>query len=181
CATKRRRGSNTPRRSPWCCARSRRDAWQRERSMSEATWRRYLRFWRRDVEADIDDELRFHFDEHVVDLVRQGMTRESARATALAEFGSVPAVRDGLRTIDARLERRRRRGAWRDDLASDLRYAMRNLRRQPAFAAVVIATLALGIGANTAIFSVVDAVLLKPLPYRDPEKLVRIWSPNPPS
>jgi putative ABC transport system permease protein len=99
--------------------------------MSEATWRRYVRFWRRDVEADIDDELRFHFDERVDDLVRQGVTPESARATALAEFGSVPAVRDGLRTIDARLERRRHRGAWRDDLASDLRYALRNLRRNP--------------------------------------------------
>jgi len=144
------------------------------------TWRRYLRFWRHDVDADIDDELRFHLEERTEELVRGGMPNDAARATALAEFGSVTAVQAGLRSIDTRLERRRRRGAWRDELALDLRFAFRGLRRQPVFAAIVIATLALGIGANSAIFSVVDAVLLKPLPYREPGQLVRVWSTYPP-
>ena len=149
--------------------------------MSERSWRRYLRFWKPDIDADIDDELQFHLGERVEALVREGLSPEAARAAALAEFGSVPAIRDGLRSIDARVERRRRRGAWRDDLAIDLRFALRNLRHQPAFVVVVVATLALGIGANSAIFSVVDAVLLKPLPYRDAGRLARIWSTNVPS
>ena len=144
------------------------------------TWRRYLRFWRHDVDADIDDELRFHLEERTEELVRGGMPNDAARATALTEFGSVAAVHAGLRSIDTRLDRRRRRGAWRDELALDLRSAFRGLRRQPVFAGIVIATLALGIGANSAIFSVVDAVLLKPLPYRDPGQLVRVWSTYPP-
>jgi len=149
--------------------------------MREASWRRYLRFWRPSVESDIDDELRFHLDERIEELVRQGTSPDAARTTALAEFGSMPAVRAGLRSIDERVARRRRRGAWRDDLALDLRFALRHLGRQPGFVAVVVATLALGIGANSAIFSVIDAVLLKPLPYRDADRLVRIWSVNAPS
>jgi len=143
-------------------------------------WRRYLRFWRHDVDADIDDELRFHLEERVEELVRGGIPGDEARATALAEFGSVSAVRARLHSIDERLSRRRRRGAWRDELVLDFRFALRGLRRQPVFAAIVVATLALGIGANSAIFSVVDAVLLKPLPYRDPGRLVRVWSTYPP-
>jgi predicted permease len=143
-------------------------------------WRRYLRFWRHDVDADIDDELHFHLEERVEELVRGGMPGDEARAIALAEFGSVTAVRARLHSIDERLSRRRRRGAWRDELVLDLRFALRGLRRQPVFAAIVVATLALGIGANSAIFSVVDAVLLKPLPYRDPSRLVRVWSTYPP-
>ena len=137
-------------------------------------WLRYLRLAKPNVTADVDDELSFHIDMRVQDNIRRGMSPDDARREALERFGAVETVRGALvdhdRSKQARVERRELLG----DLSQDISFGIRSLRRAPAFAAAAILTLALGIGANTAIFSVVNALLLQPLPYDRPEELVSI-------
>ena len=123
------------------------------------------------VERALDDELAFHLESRIDDLVAGGMTRAEAEMTARAQFGSPLRVRESSRDVKLM--------PWLDALARDVRHGVRSLRRSPAFAAVAIGTLALGIGANTAVFSVVNAVLLKPLPYKDGNSLVWLWSTDP--
>lgn len=129
----------------------------------------------RRVQTEVDAELRFHLDMRTDDLVRSGMNADAARAQALLEFGDVGEARGELAAIDQRRASRRDRAEWWWDLGYDLRFAARMLRRQPAFTAVVLVTLMLGIGANAAIFTVIDAALLRPLPYHEPERLVHLW------
>ena len=140
-----------------------------------ASWRRYLRFWGPNLDADVDDEFRFHLETEIEELVARGLSPEAARDEALRRFGNVDTYRRYCRSADARRLGRERRTENLSVLIQDLRYAIRSLRRQPAFAAIAVLTVGLGIGATTAIFSVVNGVLLKPLPYREPDRLAMIW------
>ena len=119
-------------------------------------------------DRDFSHEIQAHIALEMDRLVGEGMNPEEARAKALRSFGNV------LRAQESFYESRR--VLWLDDLQRDVRHGLRTLVRNPGFTVAVVLTLALGIGANTAIYSVVNAVLLRPLPYPDPDHLVRLWS-----
>lgn len=129
------------------------------------TW--WNRLWSRSkLEAQLDKELRFHLEQHTADLIARGIDPVEARRQARLEIGGPEQVKEQCR--DARGTR------WLEDLLQDFRYALRTLRQRPGFAAVALLTLALGTGATTVMFTVINGVLLKPLPYPEPGKLVQV-------
>jgi putative ABC transport system permease protein len=123
------------------------------------------------MEDSIDDEIRFHIEQRAEDLLRSGMPLADARREAARMFGNRGALREQTRGRDT-IE-------WLADLIQDLRISARTLSKSPGFTAVSIATLALGVGAITALFTVVNGVLLRGLPYADPDSLVTVWESNP--
>ncbi len=126
------------------------------------------------MERDVDEEIAFHLAMRAEKLRREGADPEAAAGQARARFGDLPAIRDQLLTIDHSSERTVKRGVRIDHLRRDVAYALRALRHHRGFSTVVVLTLALGIGANTAIFSLVDALLLRPIPVSHPEQLVAL-------
>ncbi len=141
----------------------------------EPLWRRYLRLLGPDVAADVDDEIAHHLAALEERFRARGMSESDARDAAQARFGNVASVRRQLTRHDHRRLRRQVHGQTWSHWMHDFRYAFRSLRRAPLFSLVAILTLTLGVGATTAIFSVIHAVLLQPLPYPDPDRIVRVW------
>jgi len=125
-------------------------------------WRRW--FSRNKWEQDLSEELRFHIEQQTAANVAAGMPHVEARRRAMLQLGAVEGVKETCREET--------RGFWLESVWADVRYAASILRRSPGFTIVAVLTLALGTGANTAIFSVIETVLLRPLPYKNAESIV---------
>jgi len=136
-------------------------AWSRVRALVGA----------RRLDDDFDREVSSHLDMLVDHHLRRGLSPQAARRAAAIEFGGAMQIKE--------LQHDRRGLPLVETTLQDIRYGLRTLRKNPAYSLVAIATLAVGIGAGTAVFSVASAVLLRPLPYQDPSRLVRVFETNP--
>lgn len=131
------------------------------------------------VERRVDNELAFHIEMRTRELIAQGIRPEEARRQATERFGDLEHVSAELKRLDRQTDRSMRRTRYLSELGYDWRFALRMIGRRRTFAAVAIGTLALGIGAATAIYSVVDTVLLRPLPFDAPDRIAAVWITQP--
>src|SRR5262249_19521436 len=131
----------------------------------QMNWRRF--FTRARADAEQQQELEFHVEVTAEEYMARGMSPDAARQAARRKLGNMTLVREEVYRMNTI--------GFLDSLGRDLRYTLRSMRHRPAFAATAVVTLAIGIGANTAMFSVVNGVLIKPLPYPDADRLIAIW------
>jgi len=143
-------------------------------SARDPAWRRYLRFTRANAGADLDDEIAFHLAARIDELVATGLTPEEAEAAALARLGDLARFRAQTLRVDRQQERENTMRDRLDNITADVTFAFRQLRRSPVPAVAAILCFALGIGVNSAIFSIVNGILIRPLPYRDADRIVVI-------
>jgi putative ABC transport system permease protein len=140
----------------------------------------FLRRRSSEIALDVDDELRTHLDLRTEALMASGLTREEARREAIRRFGDIDGTRRYCRQQDEEKERTMQQRLAIADLVHDMRIAVRGLRRAPVLALTIVASVGLGIGAATALFAIVDAALLRPVPYANPSQLVRLYTDTPP-
>jgi putative ABC transport system permease protein len=131
--------------------------------------------WHIPVEREVDEELDFHVEMRTRALIERGMDPDLAHETALRRLGDVRRLKRTCVDLGRKRDREMRLTQWLEEFGSDVRFAVRQLRRAPAFALVAAITLALGIGANSAMFALVDATWLRPLPCVEPDRLVQVW------
>ena len=141
------------------------------RWLEQLRMRIQMLFNRGEAAAHLDDELRFHIEHQVAENIAAGMSADEARYAALRSFGSAALLREQARATWS--------WNWLELLLRDVSYSVRTLRRTPGFAVIAILVMALGIGANVALFTIVRSVLFRPLPFKDPDRLVRLYEESP--
>ena len=135
--------------------------------------------WKPSVDEEVRRELEYHLEMLEQEFRDRGLSPDAARAAAIAKFGDSNRIGDTCREIGTLRDRDQRRTDWLEELRQDTRYALRQLRANPRFTLVAVLTLAVGLGAVTTIFGIANAVLLKPLPFADPDRLVQAWETTP--
>ena len=135
--------------------------------------------WRVPVDQEVDEEIAFHVDMRTRELVERGMDAKSARAVAISRLGDLARLKRTCVDLGRKRDHEMRLTQWLEELRDDVKFAVRQLRSSPAFTLVAAITLALGIGANSAIFALADATLLRPLSFASPNRLMMLWEHSP--
>lgn len=146
--------------------------------MKKPAWKRYLDLWGRNIRREVDDEFQFHLEMRARELEEEGLERDEARRLARECFGSLEEVRRECVTMQERWDRQARFQESINHLWRDFKFAFRQFGTRKTVTMTVVFTLAAGIGVNAAVFSLVHSILLRPLPYPEPQQLVRIWDRN---
>ena len=135
--------------------------------------------WRVPLDQEVDEELAFHIEMRTRELVEKGVDPRIAREMVLARIGDARRLKRTCVDLGRKRDREMRFTQWLDERRQDVRFALRQLKSTPAFTVVAAITLALGIGANSAMFALADATLIRPLPYPDADRLVMVWERAP--
>ena len=135
--------------------------------------------WRVPLDQEVDEELALHVELRTRELVERGLDPKTARDIVLSRIGDLGHLKRTCVDLGRKRDREMRLTQWLDERRDDVQFALRQLKGSPAFTSVAALTLALGIGANSAMFALADATLIRPLPYPQPDRLVMIWQRSP--